>query len=266
MNHIVNLKFFAIMVFFGCNTKSSLDDSFATNQRSNRFLGEVIESSKNGDLNGVQRFLDGGGDPNGVNDAGLGPLHHAAVRGHLEVVELLVESGARIGADSTIKSPSSLHLAAQGGHSNIVNYLVSRGADTNSVWLLNGHTPLYEAVFYARVSSVENLLMLGARTDAVNLRGLTASDLAAREAPNNPSIQKILDLLNRHNSNLELPADPTGRFDITAETKRLRLASLLDQIDPPRSLSTKDKNELEQQIRLQKAADSGDLAAVKYLV
>ena len=59
-------------------------------------------------------------------------LHRASVRGHLLVVQLLVECGADINAvDNWNCAP--LHDAACNGHLQVVKFLVGRGADTEVV-------------------------------------------------------------------------------------------------------------------------------------
>ena len=76
------------------------------------------------------------------------PLHLAAVNGHLDVVQYLVEQGANKEAtDDCNKTP--LFVAAKGGHLEVVQYLVEQGvnkdatdADTRTrcwrIWSLGG--------------------------------------------------------------------------------------------------------------------------------
>src|SRR5690606_35761948 len=148
---------------------------------------------------------------------GMGPLHFAAVRGELEKVRRLVAAGAALNAAEGTNHPSVLHMAAQGGHLKIVSFLIEQGASIDVVWPLNGHTPLLEATFSAHPSVAQFLLNNGADTGAVTVRGLTSSDLAAREADRNPNSREILSLLNEHNKKLGLNSDSSGKFDISSD-------------------------------------------------
>lgn len=225
-----------------------------------------IEAAKRDDAAALKLFLAKGGDPNVLDHAGLGALHYAAVHGNLPITRLLVQAGAKLNADPSTAYPSSLHLAAQGGHPDVVEFLFQKGANLNAVWFLNGHTPLIEAAFDARVEVVALLLKKGADTGGVTLRGLTASDFAAREADRNPAMKQILELLNAHNRKLGLTADSSGKFDYSAEQKTQRLAVLLDHIDPPRRLTAKEQHIADIQKQLQTAGEKGELAEVKRLV
>ncbi|VDD84925.1 unnamed protein product [Enterobius vermicularis] len=61
-------------------------------------------------------------------------LHIAALNGHENLVEYLVDSEANICAkDETQKTP--LHLASLGGHENIVKYLTDKGANVDEKYL-----------------------------------------------------------------------------------------------------------------------------------
>ncbi|KAI1174743.1 heterokaryon incompatibility protein-domain-containing protein [Nemania sp. FL0916] len=58
----------------------------------------------------------------------LSPLHHAAQRGYLTIVELLLEAGADVNSrDYQGKTP--IALARKNGHVDVVRFLISAGAD-----------------------------------------------------------------------------------------------------------------------------------------
>lgn len=68
-------------------------------------------------------------DPNDRRYPDDTPLTHAARRGHLEIVEILVGAGARVNGGSF--GYHALHQAAAAGHLEVVRYLDSKGARHN---------------------------------------------------------------------------------------------------------------------------------------
>jgi len=106
------------------------------------------------------------------------PLHHAAVRGHLDVVHLLINSGAEVDvADDRGRTP--LLRAAEYGHVAVVDLLVGCGARLN--WIdAFGWTALYQTALCGQRSMAEHLLRLGAD---VNGAGGESPVLAAAGGP-----------------------------------------------------------------------------------
>lgn len=80
----------------------------------------------------VRLLLDAGEDPNRYNPDGLHghstPLHQAVWGGHLEVVRLLVERGARLDLRDKIHDGTAKDWAAYGRKAEIVEYLARRQA------------------------------------------------------------------------------------------------------------------------------------------
>lgn len=71
--------------------------------------------------------------------AGYLALHAAALAGHEQIVEILVEAGSNVKAAAS-NGDTPLHDAANGGHLRIVKYLVEHGADPETR-NHNGQTP-----------------------------------------------------------------------------------------------------------------------------
>lgn len=91
------------------------------------------------------------------------PLHWAARQGHLDATVLLVRAGARPELRDA-EGCAAVHLAAQFGHTAVVAYLLARGVEPDAVDAA-GMTPLMWACW--KVSSVDParlLLTLGAST------------------------------------------------------------------------------------------------------
>jgi len=111
-----------------------------------------------------------------ANEAQETALMMAALRGHLEWCQRLVERGAAVHREGW----SPLHYAATGPNPKTVSYLLSRGAQVNAL-SPNGTTPLMMAARYGNEASVDVLLAAQADAKVRNQKDLTAADFA-REA------------------------------------------------------------------------------------
>ncbi len=94
----------------------------------------VALASQFGYVGIVRLLLDAGEDPNRYNPVGChshsAPLHQAALAGHLEVVRLLVERGARLDLKDIIWRATPASWASHGGKTEIEAFL--RAAETDS--------------------------------------------------------------------------------------------------------------------------------------
>ena len=111
-----------------------------------------------------------------ANEAQETALMMAALRGHLEWCQRLVERGAAVHREGW----SPLHYASTGPNPKTVSYLLSRGAQVNAL-SPNGTTPLMMAARYGNEASVDVLLAAQADAKVRNQKDLTAADFA-REA------------------------------------------------------------------------------------
>jgi len=92
------------------------------------------------------------------------PLHSVAFRGHLHIIEYLIE---QIGGDinpSLSDGKTALHLAAEGGHLNVVSFYTNRLPNPNPGKLTNdkfrGRTPLHEAAQRGHLPVVQHICNL----------------------------------------------------------------------------------------------------------
>jgi hypothetical protein len=80
----------------------------------------------------VRRLLDAAEDPNRYNPTGAHahstPLHQAALAGHIDVVQLLVNCGARLDCRDTIYRGTPLGWAIHGQQTAVADYLRAQGA------------------------------------------------------------------------------------------------------------------------------------------
>ena len=103
------------------------------------------------------------------------PLMMAAIKGHTELVKLLIAKDADV--NKTGWTP--LHYAASSAKKSIIEILLNHSAyiDAESP---NGSTPLMMAAMYGNAECVRLLLEGGADPTLINQAGLTASDFAKR--------------------------------------------------------------------------------------
>jgi ankyrin repeat protein len=100
-------------------------------------------------------------------------LDLAGLKGHDNIVRLLLASGARVGGRW-----SEMHMAAlHRGDATLVRHLAAAGADCNSA-TRSGRTPLHFAAMYSGPRVVTALLSAGADPLAVDQHGFTPLDFA----------------------------------------------------------------------------------------
>lgn len=129
------------------------------------------------------------------DDNGMHPIHWAALKGHLEICEILIENHTNIDQlNDGLNSP--LMIAASQGHDQIVSRLLELGADLN-VRNIKDRDALYMAVLYAdSSSSLFNILQAftfrGVDLNEVDTSGSTPlHECASRNLPK--SIQFLVD-------------------------------------------------------------------------
>jgi ankyrin repeat protein len=103
----------------------------------------------------TQDLATNSGDLNLPDDAGRTPLHLAATHCQTEVVQLLLDKGARIDAKAT-GGATPLHLAAQAGCAEVVSLLLAKGAKVNARDD-QGRTPLDRAQQWQQTNIVSLL-------------------------------------------------------------------------------------------------------------
>ncbi|KAL9095257.1 MAG: hypothetical protein Q9165_002513 [Trypethelium subeluteriae] len=108
-----------------------------------------------------------------VDSYGRTPLFWAAARGHREVVELLLDHGARINTRDRSKL-SALHIAVTGVHKDVVSLLLDRSARMEEKDSY-GDTPLTRAIQVGSKDIVKLLLEHGARIDRLPTNSGTTS-------------------------------------------------------------------------------------------
>eukprot|EP00088_Acartia_fossae_P008522 TRINITY_DN14072_c0_g1_i3.p1 TRINITY_DN14072_c0_g1~~TRINITY_DN14072_c0_g1_i3.p1 ORF type:complete len:189 (-),score=27.59 TRINITY_DN14072_c0_g1_i3:91-657(-) len=93
----------------------------------------LCRCSKRGNLPALTRVLTEGGHAM-INDKdfkGMTALHWAAVKGHLDIVQYLIQNKADIDVKNDKAGETALHMSTRKGCAPVVKYLVQEGADLN---------------------------------------------------------------------------------------------------------------------------------------
>ncbi|XP_054709757.1 ankyrin repeat domain-containing protein 50-like isoform X2 [Uloborus diversus] len=144
------------------------------------------------DFDALCLLLQLGADPNLMDEAGYTPLHICAEKGYNELIELLVEFGARIRFtelnpnDEAHGDPpratiadEPLRLAIRNEEHETVQLLLEHGANPNALYYLGHEINLVNPM---DTRSIELLLAFGADPNARDLQGLTPLMKACRNS------------------------------------------------------------------------------------
>ena len=131
-----------------------------------------------GHSNVVDSLLKANANPDSQGMDGCTPLILACKNGHFGVVDLLLKANSNPNL-SMHNGLTPLFAASHYGHSDIVRILLDTNADPNLQHPASGLTALMHASFSGCLESVELLLISGANSSMLNLKGLSALHLAA---------------------------------------------------------------------------------------
>ncbi|KAB8074427.1 hypothetical protein BDV29DRAFT_123411 [Aspergillus leporis] len=120
---------------------------------------------------------------------GRTPLSWAVNRGHRDMVELLVDHGARVNVKDRSRL-TALHIAVTGQHKDIVSVLLDQGARLESK-TEHGDTPLIRAIQANSREIIQILLEHGARVDELP----TPPGVASLRRPSDPMEERVEELL-----------------------------------------------------------------------
>ena len=142
-------------------------------------LTALHRAAVRGHLEVMKRLVGAGQDVN-QRDRGTErtPLMCAAVWGHTDCVEYLIQKGAQLDLEEK-NNQTALHYAAMGGRLEVMKRLVDAGQDVNQRDELGERTPLMLAAWQGRTDCVEYLIQKGAQLDLEEKNNQTALHYAA---------------------------------------------------------------------------------------
>lgn len=146
-------------------------------------MSAITDAAKLGDRDAVKRLL--ADDPSLVSardGSGETPLMSALYRGHMEVVDLLIESGA----------PLDLYAAAATGRIDAIERQLPASTETIRGYAYDGWTALHLAAFFGHVAAAEHLLDAGADPNAVSKNSTANTPLHAATAGKHSEVALLL--------------------------------------------------------------------------
>ncbi|XP_027135693.1 ankyrin repeat and death domain-containing protein 1A isoform X2 [Larimichthys crocea] len=142
-------------------------------------MNALLLASWFGHLKILQVLVSCGAKLNCKNKDGLSMLHCAAQRGHINLLEFIMEDLEDICLDRVDKSgKAALHLAAEHGQPKVVEFLIGMGC-THGLKDKEENTALHLAARSGHTDVLQKIIETGINIDERNLDGLTALHLAA---------------------------------------------------------------------------------------
>ncbi|XP_071086848.1 scaffold protein ILK-like isoform X2 [Haliotis cracherodii] len=130
-------------------------------------MDDIFTQVREGNAFHVRVWLDNTeNDLNQGDDHRFSLLHWAAREGRTNIVDMLIQRGARINA-TNMGDDTALHLAAGHGHRDVVVMLLHNKANINAI-NEHGNTPLHYACFWGFDQIAEDLVNNGALVSIAN--------------------------------------------------------------------------------------------------
>ncbi|XP_076660489.1 ankyrin repeat domain-containing protein 49-like [Halictus rubicundus] len=158
---------------------------------------EILHAAEKGDLEKIRTLIQKNRELlESTDDDGYTPLHRACYGNHVQVVEYLLQAGAKIDS-KTMDDWQPLHLACCWNNVECAMVLIANGADINAK-SKGDQTPLHLVSASSHNSCSLQLLLLHPDINPrlVNSSGDTAEQIARRTGKYYPMFEIVEDCLN----------------------------------------------------------------------
>ncbi|MHC5062568.1 MAG: ankyrin repeat domain-containing protein [Planctomycetota bacterium] len=196
----------------------------------------VADAAESGQLAAVRSALAAGAAVSQAQGDGMTALHWAAERGDLDMLQLLLGSGADVEAGTRIGAYRPLHLASRAGRGEAVLILLNAGADVAAASTVGGSRALHFAADAGDARVVLALLEHGAEVDAREEVWAQTALMFAAANNNGEAIRLLLDAganLAATSKVLDIPRRQAA--DRAARTRRAEVLKRLRADQPARS-------------------------------
>jgi ankyrin repeat protein len=178
---------FCLAVFFLCigitvcarekAADTEISEKLITNV-SQLLASDLHDAASRCNLQQTTKLLEAGADVNS-SEGGVSPLFLAATEGCLEVVQILIRSGADVNIKNSTEGLTALQAAAHNGHLEVVKYLASKNANVNASGDKDAMTPLHRASLNGHLEVVKYLVSKGGNVNAKSKKDNTPLHAAA---------------------------------------------------------------------------------------
>ncbi|XP_064089070.1 ankyrin-1-like isoform X2 [Macrobrachium nipponense] len=160
--------------------ESALNDGGDVNKSTSKYVTPLHVAAAKGSLSLVQVLLNRQAtNVEAVDNDGYTPLMVASLRGHIDVVEKLIAFRAKPNNESH-EGETALHLAVIHDNQSVVRSLLDNGASINKR-TKDGSTPLHLAAKYNAIRSAEELVKdISCKKDERNANGYTPLEIAKK--------------------------------------------------------------------------------------
>ncbi|MDZ4767465.1 MAG: ankyrin repeat domain-containing protein [Chloroflexota bacterium] len=138
----------------------------------------LMNAVNKNDAAGARTLIADGANVSEIDAKGDSPLIIAAYKGYTEIVRLLLEAGANVGALDPGMKATALHAAAYAGHAAAAQLLIQHRIDIDKQGPYNGYTALHDAIWQDNIEVARALIDAGANLQIASNSGETPLSFA----------------------------------------------------------------------------------------